>query len=167
MAVRTWIGIAAVIAICALLVVGEAAWYRPKRERLDDLRREVAVAENEFVYVAGHGEDFERMEAFLPEPADEANGGEQVFLSKISGELQRIGMVLTRVEPRRSQPYGVYVKRTFKLDIEGNYRQFANFMRYLETIPEVVVIDAFELHSRQIRRNNRHGAKLTITVIGQ
>lgn len=167
MAVRTWVGIGVILLICALLIVSEFAAYRPARERLEAIRREVAIAENEFVYVAGHAADFERIREFLPDVADESGGGEQVFLSKISEELQRLGMVLTQVEPRRVQPYASYTKRTYRLDMEGGYREFANFMRYLETMPEVVTIDSFELNSRLLRRNNRHGAKLTITVIGQ
>jgi Tfp pilus assembly protein PilO len=75
-------------------------------------------------------------------------------------------MVLTRVEPRRVVQDGSYTHRTFKLEVEGGYRQFANFLRYMELLPEIVIVNSFELHSRQVRRESTHSATLMVTVIG-
>ncbi|MCK4679998.1 type 4a pilus biogenesis protein PilO, partial [bacterium] len=61
---------------------------------------------------------------------------------------------------------GSYTRRTFKLEVEGGYREFANFLRYMELLPEVVIVKSFELHSRQVRRGSKHSATLTVTVIG-
>ena len=166
MPIRSWLGAVVIIVICALLFVADGTLYRPQRERLWELTRELAVAESEHAYVAGHSLYLERILDLLPDDVDGVNEGEQQFLSDISGQLQGAGMVLTRVEPRRVVQDGSYTRRTFKLEVEGGYRQFANFLRYMELLPEVVIVNSFDLHSRQVRRGGKHSATLTVTVIG-
>ena len=166
MAIRSWLGVAVIIVICSLLFVADNTVYRPQRERLWELTRELAVAESEHAYVAGHSLYLERIIDLLPDDVDGVNEGEQQFLSNISRQLQGAGMVLTRVEPRRVVQDGPYTRRTFKLEVEGGYRQFANFLRYMELLPEVVMVNSFDLHSREVRRGGEHSATLTVTVIG-
>lgn len=166
MGIRSWLGVLIIVVICALLLVADATVYRPRRVKLAELTRELAIAESEHAYVAGHSVQLERILDFLPDKVEGVNEGEQQFLSNISQELQGAGMVLTRVEPRRVVQDGSYTRRTFKLEVEGGYRQFANFLRYLELLPEVVIINSFELHSKQVRRGGKHSATLMITVIG-
>jgi Tfp pilus assembly protein PilO len=160
------LGVVVIVVICALLFVADGTLYRPRRERLRELTRELAIAESEHAYVAGHSIELERILDLLPADVDGVNEGEQQFLSNISQQLQGAGMVLTRVEPRRVQEDGSYTRRTFKLEVEGGYREFANFLRYMELLPEVVIVKSFELHSRQVRRGSKHSATLTVTVIG-
>ncbi len=166
MGIRSWLGVVVIVVICALLFVADGTLYRPRRERLRELTRELAIAESEHAYVAGHSIELERILDLLPADVDGVNEGEQQFLSNISQQLQGAGMVLTRVEPRRVQEDGSYTRRTFKLEVEGGYREFANFLRYMELLPEVVIVKSFELHSRQVRRGSKHSATLTVTVIG-
>ncbi len=166
MGIRSWLGVVVIVVICALLLVADGTLYRPRRERLRELTRELAIAESEHAYVAGHSIELERILDLLPADVDGVNEGEQQFLSNISQQLQGTGMVLTRVEPRHVQEDGSYTRRTFKLEVEGGYREFANFLRYMELLPEVVIVKSFELHSRQVRRGSKHSATLTVTVIG-
>jgi Tfp pilus assembly protein PilO len=166
MGIRSWIGFAIIIIICVLLFVADAGVYRPRRDKLNELTRELAIAETERAYVAGNATSLERIGDFLPREAEGVNEGEQRFLSDISEELQRVGMVLTKVEPQRVLSDGKYTRRSFKLEVEGGFRQFANFLRYLELMPEVVIVNEFELHSKQIRRTSNHSATMTVTVIG-
>ena len=166
MGIRGWLGIVIIVVICALLLVADATVYRPRRAKLAELTRELVIAESEHAYVAGHSIELERILDFLPEEVEGVNEGEQQFLASISEELQGADMVLTRVEPRRVLQDGSYTRRTFKLEVEGGYRQFANFLRYLELLPEVVIINSFELHSKQVRRGSNHSATLMVTVIG-
>ena len=166
MGTRSWLGVVVIVAICALLLVADGTVYRPRRERLRELTRELAIAESEHAYVAGHWMQLERILELLPDDAEGVTEGEQQFLSNISRQLQGAGMVLTRVEPRRVVEDGSYTRRTFKLEVEGGYRQFANFLRYMELLPEVVIVNSFELRSRQVRRGSNHTATLTVTVIG-
>jgi Tfp pilus assembly protein PilO len=166
MGIRGWIGFTLVIAIFIVLVVANFSIYLPARQRLASISRELAVSETERAFVAGHATDLERVLDFLPEEVEEANGGEQHFLSKISEKLQALDMVLTRVEPRKVQQEGPFTRRTFRLEMEGEYRDFANFLRYLELMPEVVIVNSFDIHSKQVRREKEHSATLTVTVIG-
>ncbi len=166
MGIRSWLGVVVIAVICALLLVADGTLYRPRRERLRELTRELAIAESEHAYVAGHSIELERILDLLPAEVDGVNEGEQQFLSNISQQLQGAGMVLTRVEPRRVEEDGSYTRRTFKLEVEGGYREFANFLRYMELLPEVVIVKSFELHSRQVRRGSKHSATLTVTIIG-
>jgi len=166
MGIRSWLGFVVLLVICALLYVADGTVYRPRRERLMELTCELAIAESEHAYVAGHSVQLERILDLLPDEVEGVNEGEQQFLSNISQELQGAGMVLTRVEPRRVVQDGSYTRRTFKLEVEGGYRQFASFLRYMELLPEVVIVNSFELHSRQVRRGSKHSATLMVTVIG-
>jgi len=165
MGIRSWLGFVVLLVICALLYVADGTVYRPRRERLMELTRELAIAESEHAYVAGHSVQLERILDLLPDEVEGVNEGEQQFLSNISQEVQGAGMVLTRVEPRRVVQDGSYTRRTFKLEVEGGYRQFASFLRYMELLPEVVIVNSFELHSRQVRRGSKHSATLMVTVI--
>jgi len=166
MGIRTWIGFAIILVICAILVVADLTIYRPSRARLAEVTGELAVSETEHAYVAGHATDLARILDFLPEEPEDGSGGEQHFLSSISERLQSSGMTLTRVEPRKVVPYGSFTRRTFTLEVEGGFHDFANFLRYLETMPEIVTVNAFELHSAQVRRARDHSATLTVTVTG-
>ena len=166
MGIRSWVGLAIIMATCALLLVANATVYHPRTEKLIELTRELAVAETEHAYVVGHPALLEEISNLLPAEIEGVNEGEQRFLSSISEEIQDAGMVLTRVEPRRVLQDGLYTCRTFKLEVEGGFRQFANFLRYLELLPEVVVVNSFELHSKQVRQRKTHAATLTVTVTG-
>jgi hypothetical protein len=159
MGTRSWIGVAVIIVICAALLIADMTVYRPRRMKLDELNRELAVAESEMAYVAGHASHLARILDFLPKPieGEGANEGEQQFLSQ---------MVLMRVEPQRVQEDGSYTRRGYKLEVEGGFRQFANFLRYLELMPEVVIVNSFEIHSKEIGRRSQHSATLKVTVIG-
>jgi Tfp pilus assembly protein PilO len=166
MGLRSWIGFAIVVVICAVLVVANFTVYLPARQRLAAVSHELAVSDSEQAFVAGHATDLERVLDFLPEKVDDPNEGEQHFLSQISAKLQSLDVVLTRVEPRKVQQNGSFTERTFRLEMEGGFRQLANFMRYLELMPEVVVVNSFEIHSKQVRQAEDHSATLTVTVIG-
>ena len=166
MGIRSWIGFAVILVICALLVAADATVYRPRRAKLHELTRELAIAESDRAYVVGHGVQLDRILDFLPGEVDGVNDGEQRFLSNIGDKLREAGMVLTRVDPGRVQEDGSYTRRTFKLEVEGGYRQFANFLRYLELLPEVVIVNSFELHSGRAGGKSKHSAMLTVTVIG-
>ncbi len=166
MGVRGWIGFGVIIAICVTLVIGDAVVHGPLREKLRSTTRALAVAEKENAYVAGHATSLEHVGDYLPREVEGVNEAEQRFLSEISETLQRSGMVLTRVEPRRVTQEGTYTRRSFKLEIECSYRDFANFLRYLEMMPEVVVINSFELNSGRLRKAKMHSATMKLTVIG-
>ena len=168
MGIRSWIGVAIILVICAALFVADMTVFRSQREKLAELNQELAIAETERAYVAGHAEHLMRILDFLPKQieGEGVNAGEQQFLSRISAELQDSGMVLTRVEPQRVQSDGAYTRRGYKLEIEGGYREFANFLRYLELMPEIVMVNSFELHSKQAGRRAKHAATLKVTVIG-
>ncbi len=152
--------------VCALLVVGDAVVFRPNAKHLRELSLELAVAEQEYAYIESNPEHMARVDEFLPGPVEGANGGEQLFLAAISGQLRDSGMILTKVEPKRVRQDGSYTRRTFKLEIEGGYRQFAGFLRYLETMSEVVIVNSFELYSKHVRRGDRHACMMVVTVIG-
>jgi len=67
MAIRSWLGVAVTVVICALLFVADGTLYRPHREKLRELTRELAVAESEHAYVAGHSIYLQRILDLLPE----------------------------------------------------------------------------------------------------
>jgi hypothetical protein len=166
MGFRSWTGFVAILAIAVLLIIGNAAVLRPARTRLHELNSALAVSRSESAYLKGNPEHFELVASFLPESPDSLGGGEQRFLGKISDRIKSLGMTMTNVEPRKVTPEGSYVRRQFKMEVEGSYREFASLLRYLETMPEVVMLNTFELRSGTLRRTSDHTAIITLTVIG-
>jgi Tfp pilus assembly protein PilO len=155
-----------VAAVLLGLLVADAAVYRPRRARLAALTQELAVAEQQLLYLAGHANDLERVTEFLPERPPEGTVGDQLFLSRVSAELARRGLALTRVEPMGEKRQGEYTRRTFKLQIEGDYDDFTGFLDFIEKLPEIVVVDSFEYRSSLISQTGRHWVKVTVDVIG-
>lgn len=148
------------------LLVADAAIYRPRRARLASLTQELAHAEQQLLYLAGHADDLERVAEFLPEHPPDGTVGDQFFLSRVSEELARRGLTLTRVEPMGEKREGEYTRRSFKFQIEGDYDDFTAFLAFIETLPEVVVVESFEYRSRLISQTGRHWVRLTVNVIG-
>jgi Tfp pilus assembly protein PilO len=166
MGFRSWTGFIVILAICALLIVGDTAVFRPAQMRLHELNSALAVSQNESTYLKAHPEHFELVASYLPEKSDEQSGGEQRTLAKISEQVKNSGMVMTDVEPRKTTQDGSYVRRQFKLEVEGSFREFASLLRYLETMPEIVLINSFDLTSGALRKKDDHKAIITLTVIG-
>jgi Tfp pilus assembly protein PilO len=164
---RGRIEITVVAAILLALLVADAAIYRPRRTRLAQLAQELARAEQQLLYLAGHSGDLERVAEFLPDRPPQGTVGDQLFLSGVNEEVARRGLVLTRVEPSGESQEGAYVRRAYKLQIEGSYDDFIDFLAYVERLPEVVLVESFDYRSRLLTEgSSRHRVKLTVTVIG-
>jgi hypothetical protein len=153
-------------AILVGLFVADVAVYRPRRAMLAQLTQDLARAEQQLFYLAGHASDLERVAEFLPSPPPRGAVGDQLFLSAVSEELGRRGLVLTRVEPTGEKPYGQYIRRSYKFQIEGDYGDFASFLEYVERLPEVVVVESFDYRSSLLTRGGSHRVSLALTVIG-
>lgn len=164
MRARSEIVIAATILLS--LLIADAAVYRPRRARLASLSQELASAEQQMLYLAGHTSDLERVAEFLPSPPSGGAVGDQLFLSHVSEELRRRGLVLTRVEPSGEKQDGQYMWRSYKFQIEGDYDDFSRFLEHVERLPEVVVVESFDYRSSQLTQGGRHRVNLTLTVIG-
>ncbi len=153
------------VAILLVLVVANAVVYAPKRRQLDALTDEFVRAESELLYVAGHSDALARVADYLPQHADDS--GDHRFLSGVTAELDRLGLALSRVEPHGETPYsGTYVKRGYKMQIEGDYDGMSSFLEYLEGLSDVVVVDAFDYRSSVTRSDSNHRASLSVSVIG-
>lgn len=155
-----------VAAILLGLLVADAAIYRPRRTRLAHLTQELALAEQQLLYLAGHANDLERVAEFLPDPPPSGTVGDQLFLSRVSEEIGRRRLSLTRVEPMGERPSGEYVRRSYKFQIEGDFDGFTGFLDFVEKLPEVVVVESFEYRSSRLTRSGRHWVKLEVAVIG-
>jgi Tfp pilus assembly protein PilO len=161
---RPEIIVAAGILLC--LLVADAAVYRPRRARLAELTQELAQAEQQLLYLAGHSSDLERVAEYLPSPPPTGTVGDQLFLSRVSEQLGRRGLVLSRVEPSGERQDGEYTRRSYKFQIEGDYDDFSGFLDFVERLPEVVVVESFDYRSKQVTDSGRHRVNLTLTVIG-
>ncbi len=155
-----------VAAILLGLLVADAAIYRPRRTRLANLTQELALAEQQLLYLAGHANDLGRVAEFLPDQPPSGTVGDQLFLSRVSEELARRGLALTRVEPMAERPSGEYVRRSYKFQIEGDFDDFTAFLDFVEKLPEVVLVESFDYRSSLLARGGRHRVKLTVAVIG-
>ncbi len=152
--------------VLASLLVGDAVFYRPRREALASVQRKAARAEQELLYVVAHKEELGRIQEFLPVPLEDDVQGAERFLALVNGAAGRLGAVITRVEPLGESPEGDYMQRTFKLTLEGGFQEFRGFMRFLETIPEIVIIHSYDYRSSSISSGSTHRATITLSAIG-
>jgi len=154
------------LAMLVALLVANATVYAPRRERLKSISARADQLQREFGYLAGHTQDLKYFAEFLPGKNDRGRTGDQRFLSGVSDETRRLGITLSRIEPAGEEPYGQYVKRTYKLQIEGGYRSFVKFLEFLEGLPEVVLVTSFDLKSSALSASARSRADLEISVVG-
>lgn len=167
MRARVRIDLVMALVMLGALLVASATVYAPRREKLESTTSKVDQLQRELGYLAGHASDLRRFAEFLPAKNGDGQSGDQRFLSGVSGETRRIGLVLVRIEPVNEEPYGQYVKRTYKLQIEGSYRDFTSFLQYLEGLPEVVLVNTFDLKSSILTATPRNKADLEISVVGR
>ncbi|MFH1502639.1 MAG: type 4a pilus biogenesis protein PilO [Candidatus Eisenbacteria bacterium] len=151
------------VAILLGLVVANATVYAPKRRQLDDVTGNLKRAEQELRYFAGHSGALAEVEEYLP---TQAESGDHRFLSGVSAELDRLGIALLRVEPQAETPYGAYVQRTYKLQLEGSYKGFSSFLEYLEHMSDVVIVEDLDFKSSALSTGSKHMGSLTVSVIG-
>lgn len=154
--------VAVLIAIFALYF----GVYRPRSDRLARLSESVASADQRFSSAQLHSGDLQQSAAYLPREGSENGNGGQRFLSLVNDETRRLGIRLNRIEPLAQEPDGEFVRRQYRIQMEGRYSQFADFFSYLEALPEYVEIEAFEIRSREIQPGNRHKATLSLWVTG-
>lgn len=152
------------VAMLLVLIVANSVVYAPKRRELDTITENLKQAEKELRYVAGHSKAVALVENYLPSYAQDA--GDQRFLGGASAELDRLGLGLARVEPQGDKPYGDYVRRSYKLQLEGSYSGFSSFLEYLEELSDVVLIESFDYRSSAAGTGSRHRANLSVSVIG-
>jgi hypothetical protein len=163
---RVRIDLVVALAMLGALLVANATTYAPRRARLESISTKADQLQREFGYLAAHTQDLTRFAEFLPGKNDHGRTGDQRFLSSVSAETKRLGITLGRIEPVGEDPYGQYMKRTYKLQIEGGYRSFVRFLEFLEGLPEVVLVTSFDLKSSILSASARNRADIEISVVG-
>lgn len=166
MRARVRIDLVVALAVLGALLVANATMYAPRRERLASISARANQLQREFGYLAGHTRDLKHFAEFLPGKNGHGQTGDQRFLSGVSAETRRLGITLARIEPVGEEPYGQYVKRTYKLQIEGSYRNLVGFLKFVEGLPEVVLVKSFDLKSSILSASPRNRADLEISVVG-
>lgn len=157
--------VAAVVVLTALLAANSAL-YNPRYERLTALAEEVDQAERELLFLAGQSENLARIARFLPGDDEGAVHADQRFLAELNSELGSLGLAMSRIEPTADEPYGTYVRRSYKLQIEGDYRDISQFLAHLEGLSDVVLIESFDIRSSELLSSSRHRVNLSLAVIG-
>ncbi len=157
-----------VIAVVVLisLVVADASVHRPRRARLVALASEAEQTEQGLLYLARNSDDLRRVTAYLPTGQDGSCDAERLFLSQVSEVSARLGLSVTRVEPRGEASDGNFMRRSYRLRLEGGYHAFAGFLEHLEMLPEVVLIESFDYKTGVPGTGARHKATVLLTVVG-
>ena len=166
MRLRIRLDIIAAVAVLIALLAANSALYKPRYARLTALAKQVDRAERELLFMAGESENLTRIAQFLPGNNEDLSHTDQRFLAGLNEELGRLGLAMSRIEPVGEEPYGTYVRREYKLQIEGEYRDMSEFLEYLEGLSDVVIVETFDIRSREMVSSSRHRAHLTLSVIG-
>ena len=157
--------VAAVVVLAALLAANSAL-FNPRYARLTALAQEVDQAERELLFLAGQSENLSRIARFLPGEDEGSVHADQWFLTYLNTELGRLGLAMSRIEPTDEEPYGTDVKRSYKLQIEGDYRDISEFLAHLEGLPDVVLVESFDIRSSELLSSSKHRVNLLLAVIG-
>ena len=162
---RNRLDIIVAAAVLVALLAANSALYSPRHARLTALAKEVDQAERELLFMAGQSENLARISQFLPAAETDRVHADQRFLAGLNEELGRLGLAMSRIEPIGEEPYGTYTKREYKLQIEGEYKDMSEFLGYLEQLSDVVIIETFDIRSRELLSSSRHRANLRLAVI--
>jgi len=159
---RTRIEIIAPIAILVVLLVGNAFWYGPRKTELLSLSRKLARAEQRFRDAQVHADDLTRTAPYLPRKEFGDDEGGQRFLTDVTGELRSLGLTLNRLQPQSENDHGEFVRRNYRLEVDGKFVEFVDFLEYLEQLPELIVVESFDTRSREAIAGNEH--RMTVVL---
>ncbi len=163
---RSRLEIAVPAAILVLILAVTWTLYRPEREELFSLARGVVSAEDNLTYVLNHGDDLERAAAYLPRAPGEEGDGDQRFLLGLSSKLRELGLTPRVIQPLDEARDGEFMKRSYMVEIDGGYMELVELLEYLETIPELVLIETLDVKSSLLMTSTRHQAVIEITFVG-
>lgn len=162
---RIRLDVIAALAVLAALLSANAVLYKPRYARLSALAKDVHQAERELLFMAGQSENLMQIARFLPADGGGSVHADQRFLADLNDELGRLGLAMSRIEPTGEEPHGNYVKRSYKLQVEGEYRDLSDFLAYLEGLSDVVLVESFDIRSSELLSTSRHRANLSLSVV--
>ncbi len=168
MSTRDRIGIAIPLIVLALVIVLNLAVQRPRWKAMISLTGDIARAEMALSDVLETGVDLDEARIYLPEKADGDTPTDQRFLSSVSSEMARLGLLLIQLEPKSDIPaVGDYRERSYLVEFEGSYEAAAQFLEYLETVPEIVGMTSLDVRSnRVIAAGSGHRTLVVFRVTG-
>ena len=160
---RAQIGIPVLIFLALLVIT--MVHHRPQRAELVSLASDVAEAEERLTYVIEHSEAFAQIVEYLPPALGEGNVGDQSFLLKMSEKLRELDMTPKTVQPKGEETFGEYMKRGYLVELDCGYADFAEFVEYLENLPELVLIKWFDMRSSEVSAAKEHTVVVRLTVV--
>jgi hypothetical protein len=162
---RAQIGIPLLVLVA--LIAATIFHYRPERAELMSLAGDVAAAEQRLTYVIDHSDELEQIAEFLPSELDDGNVGDQDFLLKMSEKLRVLDMTPKTVQPKGEKRIGDYMERGYLLELECSYTALAEFMDFLEELPELVLVEWFDMRSAEVGAGDVHTAVIRLTVVSR
>jgi len=164
---RFRIDVVVALTVMVALIVADAQIGRARRAAALETGRRVEQTEGELRYLAGHASEIGEVVRFLPRPAGNPSDADERFLSEVSDAARGQRLAITKVEPGGEEPYGTFVARHYKMNFEGGYAGFAGFLRFLETMPETVIVTNMDCSSKDLVTGPSHRMTLEVTVIGR
>jgi len=152
------------VAILGLLLVGNALLYSPRRERLDSLTSRLSRTETTFRDAQEHADALSVMGDYLPDRAQGADDGGQRFLSMLTEEIRNRGLTLNKLQPKEEKEGQEFVKRSYRIDVGGDYAELVDLFQFLEALPDLVIVDSFDLRSRDVSAADEHQMTLNVDV---
>ncbi len=168
MSTRDRIGIAIPLIVLCLVIVLNLAVQRPRWREMISLTGDIARAEIALSEIVETDVDLEEARLYLPERVDEEVSADQRFLSSVSSEMARLGLLLIELEPKGDRPaIGGYRERSYLVEFEGSYKGVAEFLEYLESVPEIVTVTSLDVRSnRVIAAGSGHRTLVVFKVTG-
>ncbi len=168
MSTRDRIGIAIPLIVLVLVIVLNVTVQRPRWRTMISLTGDIARAEMALSGILDTEVDLEEARIYLPEKVDGDISADQRFLSSVSAEMARLGLLLIHLEPESDRPtIGDYRERSYLVEFEGSYEAVGLFLQYLENVPEIVAMISLDVRSnRVIAAGSGHRTLLNFTVTG-
>jgi Tfp pilus assembly protein PilO len=168
MSTRDRIGIAIPLIVLGLVIVLNVAVQRPRWRAMISLTGDIARAEIALSEILNTELDLDEAHIYLPEKLGGDMSADQHFLASVSAEMARLGLLLIQLEPKSDRlAVGDYRERSYLVEFGGNYEAIAQFLEYLEGVPEIVTMTSLDVRSnRVIAAGKGHRTLLNFTVTG-
>ncbi len=165
---RDRIGMAIPLIVLALVILLNLVVQRPRWNEMISLTGEIARAEMALSEVLETEVNLEDARIYLPARIDGDMPADQRFLASISTEMAKLGLSLIQLEPKTDIPaVGSYRQRSYLVEFEGSYDSAAQFLEYLENVPEMVALTSLDVRSnRVVAAGSGHRTLVVFEVTG-
>ena len=148
----TYIGLG-VMAFLFLAMVAGKFWVQSKPSKIKALHNEITELQEKLISAQITSSRLQEVQKLISENMSfsgmDVNSKQSslAFLRALTDVLDNLGIVLVALEPKAIQREGRFLISPYRLEILGDYEQFANLVVKMEKSPRLISIRGFEVEN--------------------